>query len=85
MKLEVPRHFLLATTLVVGSFLVLFWLDLRAKQDLDLSMSMPFVKPSVPFGVQDFGDVNDSQKRALMVAAGVKWVRQDVYWNQIEV
>jgi len=84
MKLEVPRHFLLATTLVVGSFLILFWVDLRAKQGLDLSTSMSFVKPSVPFGVQDFGDVNDPQKRTLMVAAGVKWVRQDVYWNQIE-
>jgi len=40
--------------------------------------------PIPPFGMQDFGDVNDPLKRALMVAAGVKWVRQDVYWNQIE-
>jgi len=28
--------------------------------------------------------VNDPQRQAFMIAAGIKWVRQDVYWNQIE-
>jgi len=40
--------------------------------------------PPVPFGIQIFGDVNDPVKRELMVAAGIRWVRQDVYWSSIE-